>query len=142
MQWINFNRPAFLAGIVVLSLTVGAATAAVTINSIDETNDIYAAQEELDETANLSVSDVTLTYSGLNVSSMDVTVSSSDSTNSHNFDIHVRAWNSSSGGETLFSATNASESVTADGTTTVTYSGLDYRVDTFDTIDVNIEETG
>lgn len=142
MQWINFNRPAFLVGVVLLSLAAGAATAAVTINSINDTNRLYAAQDDLNDTNNLTVSNMDFDYKGLNATQLTVTVQddSGTTTDTHNFDVHIQLWDST-GGAVVYNENVTGQSVTGGSTTDVTFSGMDDKVDTFDMVDVNVEET-
>lgn len=142
MTGLNFNRPAFLVGVVLLSMGVGAATAAVTVNSMGDSgvNDVSPANDSINESEDVSVASTDLSYTGLNATTLTVTVGDkNDDGTAHTVDTHVRLYDRNTG-EILYAATNTSTSVTGD--TTVDFPGVDAHIEDWNWIDVNVEQTG
>lgn len=144
MSALDFNKPVILIGLVFLSLGIGAATAAVTVSTLqDSPNDLAAAEGTLNDSTNLSVQAVDVAYTGLTADSLTVNVSNDDATSgsgAHDYDMHIEVYDDAQ----TFTYTDSKAGNTFAETTSfneTTFSGVNADVREWDAIDVNVEET-
>lgn len=123
--------------IVALLASMGTAGAVTILTS--NPNPITAAEGSL-SSSSVTIDSQSLTYSGVDVTGSDVVINNTDSSN-HTVDLHLAL--RADDGTIVESTTNASISVEADSTKTVTWTfSSPHAVDTFSKVEVTVEQTG
>lgn len=135
---VNVKRKTVLIVALVLLLSVGTAVA-VTIITIDP-NTIAPGEGTLSGSADLTLDSQSLTYTGNNVTGTDVAVNNTG-TSDHEADVHYALRNTTSD-TVVESGTVSAPTLTAGNVTTVSITFTDeHSVDTFDKLEINVEQT-
>lgn len=137
---MSLKRKIPMSALVVVALLVGAgvAAAAITITNVDP-NSVEAGQGQVQQSTNLTINDQQLTYAGVDVSGVNVTVDNAG-TVQHTADVHLAL--KKSDGTIVATKTVTGQTLAASSATTVSVTlATAQSVDSFSSVEVVVEET-
>ncbi|MFW6436769.1 MAG: hypothetical protein ACOCYZ_03970 [Halococcoides sp.] len=129
------TRPKVVVALMLVALASGAVFASVTLQDTTNPDKLHAAQGTLNDTDNLTVTDMNISYTGFTADTLDVVVENTDD-QTHTANVSVEVKNGSDG---VADDKVSDVELTGGDTTTVSVT-IDEPVFDFDIIDVLVRE--
>lgn len=132
----SVTRPKVVIALLLVALASGAVLASVTLEE-QNPDELRAVQGTMNDSTNLSVSDINVTYTGFTADSVDVVISNDDESNDHTVNVSVEVLD---GDSEVTSPVNEGPTTIPAGTTHTVTVTLDEEIFDFDTINVLVRE--